>query len=114
MSFAGELKGFVSGFKAGSDILYRNQMRKASEADMPLFTPEDYKAGRVPGTFQPGQGGDVGTASAPVKGVASKVKRTGSDEFANRRDAIASIESGGNYRAVGPNTKGDRPSAAIR
>jgi hypothetical protein len=118
VSFAGELKGFVSGFKAGSDIMYRNAARKNIEMNLPLFGPEDYRAGRVPGgAFQPGQGGGVGTASAPqvdpmqtgsTGGKGAKIKRTGNDELANRRDAIAMIESGGNYRAVGPVVKGDR------
>src|SRR5215468_9667263 len=71
MSFSRELKDFAAGFKAGSDILYRNAARKNIEMNLPLFGPEDYRAGRVPegalsaALREGGGGGGVGTTKAP-------------------------------------------------
>jgi hypothetical protein len=109
VSFRGELKGFVSGFKAGSDILYRNAARKNIEMNLPLFGPEDLD--KVPGSFQPGGGGDVGTARAPsVTGGSDDTRRRPRSRQEAYRQGIANIESGGgNYNAVGAKTKsGDR------
>ena len=115
MSFSRELKDFTRGFAAGTDIRYRRAAAKNVEMNLPLIGPGDFD--KVPGAFQPGgPGGGVGTASAP--GVdPTTTGSTGGDGKRPRprslqeayRQGIANIESaGGNYQAVGKETKGDR------
>ena len=115
MSFGGELKDFSKGFERGVDIRYRRAAAKTLEMNMPIIGPGDLAKGNVPGTFQPGGGGGVGTSTAPgvdpmkTGSTGGKGPRPRSLQEAYRQ-GIANIESaGGNYNAVGKQTgSGDR------
>lgn len=99
MGFGQEMKDFVEGYKTGEDIrdarakrdLDQSRYGHPSEADI-ANQPGGSLAGAAPAIPEAGSGGE----GAP-----------GDPRY---RDAISSIESGGNYKAMGPvvNRTGDR------
>lgn len=112
MSFRKEIQDFSEGLKSGQEFWQRNEDRKYRNAQFEnIRLPTDAELANQPGAPKGGGGvlSDTPQSKDGGKTGSIKIARTGDDEAAARRDAIASIESSGNYRAVGSQTKtGDR------
>src|SRR3954462_12004125 len=118
MSFRGEMKDFLVGFKAGNDILEsrartRLNNARAKTAEGPDDTdlagiPDPGKGGGAVPQVSSGTGGGDGAKSGTVEGVKAPSARA-----EKWRQGISNIESGGpagNYKALGQevNRQGDR------
>jgi hypothetical protein len=100
MSFGQEMKDFLSAYQTGSAINLNNANAAKVRSDT-IPNPNQHPGllSTIVPAFGAGSGGGVGTTTAPGTVTGGAKGAPGDPRY---RDAISSIESGGNYKALGP------------